>query len=160
MNVCCLAAGSPFNRMAVSKLQKIHAAREKKIVSLKKRVLKVKRARSSPRLYMKGVMAGYRRGLSRQVNHTALLRIDNVNTTTDAEFYVGKRVCYVYHGYKAKRCVRWAKAPARRSNTRAIWGRITRVHGNSGGVRAKFASNVPATAIGKRIRVYLYPSRI
>jgi large subunit ribosomal protein L35Ae len=146
--------------MAVSKLQKVHNAREHKIASLKKRSLKVKRARSSPRLYMKGTLAGYRRGLSRQVNHTGLIRIENVNNTQDAEFYVGKRVCYVYHGYKTKRCVRWAKAPSRRSNTRAIWGRITRVHGNSGGVRAKFASNVPATAIGKRVRVYLYPSRV
>ena len=146
--------------MAVSQVQKVHAAREARIGALKKRTLKVKRARSSPRLYMKGVLAGYRRGLSRQVNHTGLIRIDNVVDSKDAEFYVGKRVCYVYHGYKTKRCVRWAKAPSRRSNTRAIWGRITRVHGNAGGVRAKFNSNIPAAAIGRRIRVYLYPSRI
>ena len=121
---------------------------------------KVKRARASPRLYMKAVMQGYRRGLHGQRNHTTILRIDDVNTGSDAEFYLGKRACYVYHGYKAKRCVRWNQAPARRSNTRAIWGRVTRVHGNSGAVRAKFAKNMPASAIGRRVRVYLYPSRV
>merc|ERR1711964_451867 len=76
----------------------------------------------------------------------------------DADFYTGKRVAYVYHGYKAKRCVRWNQAPARRSNTRALWGRITRVHGNSGAVRAKFAKNMPASAIGRRVRVTCTPA--
>ena len=109
---------------------------------------------------MKAVLQGYRRGLSKQRNDTAIIRIDDVNTKQDAVFYTGKRACYVYHGYKQKRCVRWNQAPARRSNTRAIWGRVTKVHGGSGAIRAKFSSNLPAAAIGKRIRVYLYPSRI
>jgi large subunit ribosomal protein L35Ae len=140
---------------------KIHSGRVAKLAELKSRTAqKVKRTRKSPRLYMKAVMQGYRRGLHGQRNHTAILRIDDVNTGSDAEFYLGKRACYVYHGYKAKRCVRWNQAPARRSNTRAMWGRVSRVHGNSGAVRAKFASNLPASAIGRRIRVYLYPSRI
>ena len=100
---------------------RIHATRAKKISELEKKTT-VKRERSSPRLYMKAVFSGYRRGLAGQRTHTALLRIDNVNTTEDAKFYLGKRCCYVYHGYKAKRCVRWNKAPVRRSNTRATWG--------------------------------------
>ena len=140
---------------------KIQRGRVERLNALKAKAgERVKRARSSPRLYMKAVLQGYRRGLHGQRNHTALLRIDDVNTGSDAEFYLGKRACYVYHGYKAKRCVRWNQAPARRSNTRAMWGRVTRVHGNSGAVRAKFASNLPASAIGRRVRVYLYPSRI
>jgi large subunit ribosomal protein L35Ae len=139
----------------------IHRDRVKKVGALKAKAgQKVKRARASPRLYMKAVLQGYRRGLHGQRNHTTILRVDDVNNSQDAEFYLGKRACYVYHGYKAKRCVRWNQAPARRSNTRAIWGRVTRVHGGSGAVRAKFSSNLPASAIGRRVRVYLYPSRI
>ena len=147
--------GKPF-------FNKVHTARVEKLAALKSQVKdqKVKRARSSPRLYMKAVLQGYRRGLHGQRNDTAIVRIDDVNTKQDAEFYLGKRAAYVYHGYKEKRCVRWNQAPARRSNTRAIWGRVTKVHGGSGAVRAKFSSNLPAKAIGRRIRVYLFPSRI
>ena len=137
-----------------------HAARERKIKSLKGKKESVKRARSSPRLFMKGTLASFRRGLNHQRKDTALIRIDDVNTKPDAEFYEGKRCCFVYHGYKEKRCVRFAKAPARRSNTRALWGRVTKTHGGSGVVRAKFAKDLPGSALGRRIRVYLYPSKI
>jgi large subunit ribosomal protein L35Ae len=139
----------------------VSANRSKKIAQLKaKATTRVKRARKSPRLYMKATLAGYKRGLHGQNKNTAIVRIENVNTKNDAEWYVGKRVCYVYHGKKTKRCVRWSKAPARRSNTRAVWGRVVKPHGGSGAVRAKFSSSVPASALGKRLRVYLYPSRI
>ena len=147
------AKGKPF--MGV-----VHENRAKKISQLKEKGTTVNRVRKAPRLYMKGTLGGYRRGLHGQNKSTAIIRIENVTTKQDASWYTGKRVCYVYHGYKAKRCVRWAKAPARRSNTRAVWGRVTKPHGGSGMVRAKFHPTVPGQALGKRVRVYLYPSRI
>eukprot|EP00758_Cryptobia_borreli_P004230 Tbor_TRINITY_DN4255_c0_g1::TRINITY_DN4255_c0_g1_i2::g.23966::m.23966/K02917/RP-L35Ae, RPL35A; large subunit ribosomal protein L35Ae len=145
--------GTPF-------LGKAHFHRGQKIAALKAKIGKVSRDRSAPRLYMKGTLAGYKRGLWGQNKNSAHIRVENVNTKEDAAWYVGKRVCYVYHGYKMKRCVRWSKAPARRSNTRAIWGRVMKPHGGSGMLAARFKKTVPANALGKRIRVYLYPSRI
>ena len=147
------AKGKPFqNPIAV--------ARARKIDSLQNKTTKVKRARASPRLYMKSVFSAFPRGMNHSNKSSCLLRIDNCNTMQDADFYVGKRCCYVYHGQKERKCVRWSKARARRSNTRATWGRVLKVHGRSGMVRAKFHPTLPGQALGKRVRVYLYPSRV
>ncbi|KAL1925006.1 60S ribosomal eL33 domain-containing protein [Calcarisporiella thermophila] len=101
-------------------------------------------------LYAKGRALGFKRAKRNQSPNTSLVQIENCKTPTDAQFYLGKRVAYVY---RAKREVNGSKI-------RVIWGRVTRTHGTSGVVKAKFRSNLPPRAFGASVRVMLYPSNI
>ncbi|GAA84402.1 60S ribosomal protein L35Ae [Aspergillus costaricaensis CBS 115574] len=81
---------------------------------------------------------------------SSLIKIDGVESTEAANFYLGKKVAFVYR----------AKREVRGSNIRVIWGKVTRPHGNSGVVRAQFRHNLPPKTFGATVRVMLYPSNI
>ncbi|EEE64647.1 hypothetical protein OsJ_19501 [Oryza sativa Japonica Group] len=89
------------------------------------------------RLYVRGTILGYKRSKSNQYENTSLLQIEGVNTKEEVGWYAGKRIAYVYK----------AKTKSNDSTIRCIWGKVTRPHGNSGVVRAKFRSNLPPTSM-------------
>ena len=97
-----------------------------------------------PRLYVKATFAGFRRNKVWTLNNQALLKLEGLNDKKETQYYLGKRVVYIY---KTK------------SGFRTIWGRICTQHGNNGMVRAKFLHNLPPRAIGATLRVMLYPQR-
>ncbi|KAG6395518.1 hypothetical protein SASPL_146163 [Salvia splendens] len=102
------------------------------------------------RLYVRGTILGYKRSKSNQYPNTSLIQIEGVNTQEEVAWYLGKRMAYIYK----------AKVKKNGSHYRCIWGKVTRPHGNSGVVRAKFKSNLPPKSMGTRVRVMMYPSNI
>ncbi|XP_043236720.1 60S ribosomal protein L35a-like [Amphibalanus amphitrite] len=116
-----------------------------------------KMKRKHLKLYSKATFTGYKRGLRNQYETFALLKLEGTFNKEDAKHYLGKRCVYVYKGKNKSRV---PGAPNQHKNRlRAMWGKVVRIHGNSGSVRAQFKRNLPPNAMGKTVRVMMYPSR-
>ena len=77
------------------------------------------------------------RGFTNTYHHTALLSMDGVNDKAASNFYLGKKVAYIY---KAQKAVSGSKF-------RVVWGKVMRPHGTNGAVRAKFSTNLPVSTV-------------
>lgn len=77
-------------------------------------------------------------------------QIEGCRKKEHGNFYVGKRCVYVF---KAKTRKAVPQKPYVKSRVRAIWGKVTRLHGSTGAVRARFRKNLPGHAMGQRIRI-------
>jgi large subunit ribosomal protein L35Ae len=84
---------------------------------------------------------GLGRSKSNQYESASLVQIEGVNTREDVAWYGGKRMAYVYK----------AKTKSNGTHYRCIWGKVSRPHGNTGVVRAKFTSNLPAEAMVRAV---------
>merc|ERR1712159_506757 len=121
----------------------------------KKQVAKAKdgsNKEKGSRLYVKGVVAGFRRALTNQKTHTSLIKIQGVDDTNDVKFYLGKKIMYMYRTKTMQ--------GENGSRFKVMWGKVCSSHGTSGTVRCKFRKNLPPSAIGAPVRVMLFPSRV
>ncbi|KAK4199100.1 putative cytosolic 60S ribosomal protein Rpl35a [Triangularia verruculosa] len=107
-------------------------------------------AAAAAAIYVKGRHLSYQRSKRAVHAKTSLIKIEGVDDTPAANFYLGKKVAYVYRGQKE----------IRGTKIRVIWGKVTRPHGSSGVVRAKFQTPLPAKSFGASVRIMLYPSTI
>lgn len=106
----------------------------------------------STRLYARAVCTGYRRSRHTQRENQSLVKIEGVRSSDDAKWYLGKRLVY---SYRAKTLKNGKKV----NGTKNIIGKVIATHGATGTVRGKFNSNLPSQAIGRLIKVMLYPHR-
>merc|ERR1712127_360894 len=131
-------------------IKKFFAQAKKQVATAKAGIAK----KPGSRLYVKGVVAGFRRALTNQKNHTSLIKIQDVEDSNDVKFYLGKKVMYMY------RAKSLADNKGESTRFRVMWGKVCSAHGTSGVVRCKFRKNLPASSLGAPVRVMLFPSRV
>lgn len=105
----------------------------------------------APRLHVEGAVLGFKRGLRTQNNNISLIKIKGVDSKKDAEFYHGKKVAFI---------TKYSSGSSDKKEYRVNWGKVARSHGSNGVVRCTFRRNLPPQAIGGRVRIMLYPSRV
>ncbi|MBI4150444.1 50S ribosomal protein L35ae [Candidatus Woesearchaeota archaeon] len=84
---------------------------------------------------MEGLIKNFRMGRHRQTDNQMVLILPAVSKKDQAAKLVGKTVTWTTPGNKA------------------IKGKITAPHGNSGAVRVLFEKGMPGQAVGKKVKV-------
>ena len=130
----------------------LHKQQQQSVVSTidQSLLLRENNNNNNNRVYVRGVILGYKRARTNQHENTSLIKLENVPDKASTAFYLGKKLCYVYKAHTKKQGTVY----------RTMWGKVTRAHGTSGVVRAKFKHNLPPSSIGGKIRCMLYPSNI
>lgn len=83
----------------------------------------------------KGLVKNYVRGVTTQRNNYMLIKVHGIESDEDAAKLIGKRVI-------------WQTASGKE-----IRGKIVKVHGRNGLVRARFKHGLPGQALGTEIKI-------
>merc|ERR1712227_189102 len=92
-------------------IKKFFSQARKQVTAARRSTKKDKSAAS--RLYVKGVVAGFKGSLAKQYNHTNLIKIEGVEDSKDVQFYLGKRIMCIYR----------ANVEKNGSKFRTMWGK-------------------------------------
>ncbi|MCX8174805.1 MAG: 50S ribosomal protein L35ae [Candidatus Micrarchaeota archaeon] len=84
---------------------------------------------------MKGRISNYRRGVHTEYTNQYVIEVDGVRDRQSAKGMVGKRVVF------------------KTQTGKEIVGRISKAHGNSGAVLARFEKGLPGQAIGAEVEI-------
>ncbi|OYT41695.1 50S ribosomal protein L35ae [Candidatus Pacearchaeota archaeon ex4484_26] len=84
---------------------------------------------------MKGTITSFRRSRHRYKPRQFIIKVDNVETKTAAEKFIGKEVVW--------------KSPAGKE----IKGKLTHLHGNKGLLRALFEKGLPGQAVAQKVEI-------
>ncbi|KAI5171374.1 large subunit ribosomal protein L35Ae [Nematocida sp. LUAm3] len=99
------------------------------------------------RVSIPATFISYKRSQRKVYPRYALLRIENVTTKEQADKYLGRGV----EMYIPK-----TKVQPSGYKERVVMGYISRTHGNSGVLRARFEKNLSASYLGTQVYVKLY----
>ncbi len=86
-------------------------------------------------MMMKGRLVNYRRGVHTEYTNQYVVKVDGVEDRASADGILGKRVV-------------WKTATGKE-----IVGKVSKAHGNSGAILARFDKGLPGQAIGTEVEV-------
>jgi len=84
---------------------------------------------------MKGKISNYRQGVHTEYTNQYVVSVDGVSDRQMAQGIVGKRVVF------------------KTSSGKEIVGKVSKAHGNSGAVLARFDKGLPGQAVGTEVEI-------